>query len=361
MNPFGKPPRPAKANSLVSNQQTSGLNPFDDANQDDDITIEFRPQTNELTHNSITNTRQVPLYSRVSENPVHNKHRPFHAQVQFEQPVLPPKPPRRVFGGSMPLSRDNSPSAVQLRAESRVPPYDDSFRDNPPPQDSIRSPFRFMMPSRNSYQPANRSSPGPSPRQVSSDDEDSSSGSSEEDENSSEGTDTTSGPSSRSSSTRSSAGLINNTGIELTTLAKASKTKTDKNATKNAKNKQSSSNKTNDTSNSDSTTAGDTSTKTKKKKKRKARKATVCVDPENENKLIRFLISERVYGYPRTYGGRCSNYYYYVLYNHPILSIFCTHKLHPFSKKHRFIVFLCSLSFAVCFAFILLDTPLVPT
>jgi hypothetical protein len=50
-----------------------------------------------------------------------------------------------------------------------------------------------------------------------------------------------------------------------------------------------------------------------------------------------------------------------VLYNHPVLSIFFTHRLHPFSKKHRLIVFLCSLSFAVCFAFILLGTPLVPT
>ncbi len=291
MNPFEKPPRPAKANSLVSSRQTSALNPFDDTNEDDDITIEFRPQTNELAQGRIESMRQGPLYSRVSENPVHNKHRPFHAQVQFEPPVLPPKPPRRVFGGSIPLSRDNSPSAVQLRAENRVPPYDNSFRDNPPPQDSIRSPFRFMMPSRNSYQPANRSSPGPSPRHVSSDDEHSSSDSSEEDEDGSEGTDTTSGPSSRSSSTRSSASLINSTGIELTTLANASKT--DKNAAKNAKNKQNSSDKTNNSSTSDSSTAGDTPTKTKKKKKRKTRKATVCVDPENENKLVRFLISER--------------------------------------------------------------------
>jgi hypothetical protein len=67
-----------------------------------------------------------------------------------------------------------------------------------------------------------------------------------------------------------------------------------------------------------------------------------------------------VYGYPYTYGGRLSNFRYYIQYNHPVLSIYFVHPLHPFTRRQRFIVFLCSLSFAVCFAFILMATPLVP-
>ena len=74
--------------------------------------------------------------------------------------------------------------------------------------------------------------------------------------------------------------------------------------------------------------------------------------------LIHFPFT--VFGYPGSYGGRCSNFWYYVQYNHPILSIYFVHPLHPFSRRLRCIAFLCSLSFAVCFAFILLDTPLVP-
>lgn len=284
MNPFEKPPRPAKTSGLVSNRHTTRLNPFDDGNEDD-VTIEFRPQMAEITENNLARTHQTQSFSPISENTAHNKHRPFHAHVQFEPPIAPPRPPRRVFGGSIPLSRDNSEAAVQLRAESRVPPYDSSFTHGGPPPQETRSPFRFMMPSRNAYQPANRASPGPSPRSSDSGYEESSSSSSEEDDDGSEGTASTSNPSSRTSSARSSAGLINSTGIEMQTVPTPPKThkKGDKNANRN---------KSTDRSTVDSATEGDTQTK-KKKKKRKTRKATVCVDPENENKLIRFLISER--------------------------------------------------------------------
>jgi 3'-phosphoadenosine 5'-phosphosulfate (PAPS) 3'-phosphatase len=40
--------------------------------------------------------------------------------------------------------------------------------------------------------------------------------------------------------------------------------------------------------------------------------------------------------------------------------MYFVHPLHPFTRRQRFVVFLCTLSFAVCFAFILMDTPLVP-
>jgi hypothetical protein len=67
-----------------------------------------------------------------------------------------------------------------------------------------------------------------------------------------------------------------------------------------------------------------------------------------------------VYGYPNSCGGRCSNMFFYVLYNHPILSIIFVHPAHPFTRQQRLIVFMCSVCFAVCFTFVVLGTPLLP-
>ena len=114
----------------MSNRRAARLNPFGAGNEDDDITIDFRPQTAECVQNDVLGVRRTPPFSPISENTVHNKHRPFHAHVQFEPPVPPPTPPRRVFGGSIPLSRDNSADAVQLRAESRVQ-FFHSWRPSP--------------------------------------------------------------------------------------------------------------------------------------------------------------------------------------------------------------------------------------
>ena len=381
MNPFDKPPRPAKTKAL-----SRPINPFETGADEDDITIEFQSPPS----SSSTNDAALPSrFSPIASNP-QNKHRPYAATVQYAQP--PPKlprpqqapapaparaqqpPTRRVFGGIIPISGDNSPHAVQYRAEvlsQRASPNDNPADDTESePSPSVRSPFRLLIPSRSSYQPANRASPGLTRDDYAeSSSSSSSSEDSEEDNSDSEGTDTTAGPSTRSSG---SGGLLNDTGIEMqsvTPMKKSKKNVAEKKPKKEKKEK-------------------------KKKKVRKPRKGpVVCVDEDNENQLIRFLISEKgklsyvmcvllvgfcccpcaspsilnhfmftfaVYGYPNTHGGRCSNYYYYILYNHPVLSIFCTHKLHPFTKKHRFIVFLCSMAFAVCFAFILLDTPLVP-
>jgi len=276
MNPFEKPPRPAK-NKALSRQIN---NPFDTHADENDITIEFQsPPSSSSTNNIAPPSR----FSPIAINP-QNKHRPYAATVQYAQPPpklprpqqqqAPPPPhqaPRRVFGGNIPISGDNSPHAVQYRAEilsQRASPHDSQNDDTESePSPSVRSPFRLLMPSRSSYQPANRASPGLT-RDDYADESSSSSEESDEDISDSEGTDTTAGPSTRSSG---SAGQLNDTGIEMQTVTppKAAK-KSKKNAPEPKQKKE------------------------KKKKAKKPRKGpVVCVDEDNENQLIRFLISEK--------------------------------------------------------------------
>lgn len=69
--------------------------------------------------------------------------------------------------------------------------------------------------------------------------------------------------------------------------------------------------------------------------------------PDDENQIIRFLLSERVYGFPYSDGTVFSNYKHYVFNNHPFISIFLVNSAHPYNRKRRIIVFLCTLAFVM--------------
>jgi hypothetical protein len=86
----------------------------------------------------------------------------------------------------------------------------------------------------------------------------------------------------------------------------------------------------------------------------------VCVNPDDENKVIRFFVSDRVYGYPGTDGTWFSNYKNYVRHNHPLFSLLCAHRLHPYSLRNRFVVFVCLVMFAVTLSFVFWNTDYVP-
>lgn len=79
-----------------------------------------------------------------------------------------------------------------------------------------------------------------------------------------------------------------------------------------------------------------------------------------ENKIIRFLVSKRVYKYPGCGDNWCSNYVAYVMNNHPLLSMFFTHPLHPFGRHQRIIVFLNGLFFAIFISFVVFETTYLP-
>jgi hypothetical protein len=81
----------------------------------------------------------------------------------------------------------------------------------------------------------------------------------------------------------------------------------------------------------------------------------VSLDEEDDNKIIRFLYKGRVYGYPHSSGTTLSNYFHFVRNNHPLLAIFFSHRLHPFTKKRRLIVFFCVLCIAYTLSVVLLS------
>ena len=85
----------------------------------------------------------------------------------------------------------------------------------------------------------------------------------------------------------------------------------------------------------------------------------LALDPEDKNMLIRFLVSDRVYGYPHTKGTMFSNYIRFVMNKHPLLSIFLHHRYDPFNTVKRFIVFVCTLCACVYFSYLLLSTTFV--
>ncbi len=62
-----------------------------------------------------------------------------------------------------------------------------------------------------------------------------------------------------------------------------------------------------------------------------------------------------VYGYPKTDGSVFSNYLSFMLQQHPLLSICCAHRLHPFSRQKRLVVLFCVLAFAFFISVALLD------
>lgn len=82
----------------------------------------------------------------------------------------------------------------------------------------------------------------------------------------------------------------------------------------------------------------------------------ICYDINDENELIRFFVSERVYGFPSTNGKIFSNYISYFFNNHPFFSIFLTHSKNPYTKWKRFLIFLCTLFFAISLSFVLEKT-----
>ena len=85
----------------------------------------------------------------------------------------------------------------------------------------------------------------------------------------------------------------------------------------------------------------------------------MALDPQDEKSLIRFLVSDRVYGYPHTSGTMLSNYVRFVMNKHPLLSIFLHNRRDPFNTVKRFIVFVCTLCACVYFSYLLLSTTFV--
>ena len=82
----------------------------------------------------------------------------------------------------------------------------------------------------------------------------------------------------------------------------------------------------------------------------------VAVDVEDENAVVRFLISSRVYGYPNSDGSVMSNYRHFVYNNHPLISIFFAKRGHPYNTKKRFIVYICIICFAIGLSYLFLNT-----
>ena len=80
----------------------------------------------------------------------------------------------------------------------------------------------------------------------------------------------------------------------------------------------------------------------------------VAISESDDNRVIRFLYKNRVYGFPKSNGTISSNYWHFVRNNHPFFSLFLSHKLHPFPKKNRLIVFFCvSVIFEFIYIYIL--------
>jgi hypothetical protein len=82
----------------------------------------------------------------------------------------------------------------------------------------------------------------------------------------------------------------------------------------------------------------------------------VAVDVNDENAVVRFLVSNRVYGYPNSNGSILSNYVHFVCNNHPLLSICFARRCHPYDTKKRLIVFICIVSFAIGLSYAFLNT-----
>ena len=85
----------------------------------------------------------------------------------------------------------------------------------------------------------------------------------------------------------------------------------------------------------------------------------LALDPHDGKSLIRFLVSDRVYGFPHTDGTMLSNYIRFVMNKHPLFSIFLHNRHDPFNTVKRFIVFVCTLCACVYFSYLLLSTTFV--
>lgn len=86
----------------------------------------------------------------------------------------------------------------------------------------------------------------------------------------------------------------------------------------------------------------------------------VATQSDDENAVIRFLLSERVFGYPSTDGSLTSNYKCFVFNNHPLLSICLQHPLHPCNMKRRIAIFISTVAVAVTLSYVVWETDFVP-
>lgn len=68
------------------------------------------------------------------------------------------------------------------------------------------------------------------------------------------------------------------------------------------------------------------------------------------------LTSHTVFGYPHSNGKLLSNYYHYILNNHPLLSMLFRHPKNVYTRSQRLVVYLNALFFAVFVSFVLLGT-----
>ena len=75
---------------------------------------------------------------------------------------------------------------------------------------------------------------------------------------------------------------------------------------------------------------------------------TICfaVDANDRQAVIRHLASGHVYGYPNTNGGFFSNLLAFFYNEHPLLSLFLSHKLHPLTRNRRIVILCCTVIFA---------------
>ena len=80
------------------------------------------------------------------------------------------------------------------------------------------------------------------------------------------------------------------------------------------------------------------------------------ISEEDENAVIRFFLSQRVYGYPKSNGTMCSNYCCFIRQNHPFLSICLLDRRNPYTAKQRVIVFYCVSCLAIVLSYIILHT-----
>lgn len=393
MNPFEAPPKPPKRYESVASVKPK--NPFDDEAEEETVTFHtlHRSTDHHATRSPMCSERhQSTTHANRSEQRVLNGKRTFGGSIQPASAQSNGGRPdsllskareqfKRVSAG-VSNQRDSSNYSALSTHSGRSTPLLPHARDiESQQQDSTRSPLAPVSPV------------GPPLKDTSS-----------EAQNSNKSTFSNQGIRQNRSKAAAPEPCDNSSdsdeedGLQLTDVGL-------RNGSMNSRNSTSSTNSTNSTRSSErvsstrskdmtraseqSRPAGNDSTpgkkKVKKQRKAKVRKTIFCVDPHDENAVVRHLISGRgiiqlyfsiihsfdlsfsmfyvwcsVYGYPHTYGGRLSNFRYYVQYNHPLLSIYFTHPLHPFSRRQRFIVFLCALSFAVCFSFILMATPLVP-
>ena len=65
--------------------------------------------------------------------------------------------------------------------------------------------------------------------------------------------------------------------------------------------------------------------------------------------ISRILVLRRKYGLPGTSGTFFSNYFVWMKQEHPLISMWFSHKKHPFTGRERMCVMWCSFAFAFLF------------